>query len=239
MVVRARAASSQVDSMMTFVGAAIASARSSTGVGLSMRLGFSHRSVETTALLANAGRAAALRRSFRASKARRYQTTSSGSGEPAKGQDASSGLSKGLDIPTSANSTSAAAQSATAAAATTVARRGIASRFLGRFPVIKYTLLCGGSIVFGLSAFILLVLAYDFTTYREAHVDKVPTAPLALKPNPGGPKNLPIIESYVDDWQDEETKELSTKERLVIVGGGWGGEWIEHSTCIRGGDVLT
>ena len=217
---------------MTLVGAALASASRSRSIGAGSLIRLSavpvYRSAVTTALLANAGGAAALRRTFRASQqlaltGRRYQSTSSGN-EPAKGQDASSGLSRGLENPTSSNSASqTAAQTATAAAAT-VARVGVTTRFFRAFPLIKYTLLCGGSIVFGLSAFILLVLAYDFTTYREAHVDKVPTAPLALKPNPGGPKNLPIIESYVDDWQDEETKELSKKERLVIVGGGWGGE---------------
>ncbi|KDN43790.1 nucleotide-binding domain-containing protein [Tilletiaria anomala UBC 951] len=99
---------------------------------------------------------------------------------------------------------------------------GATRRFLHRFPVIKWTLYSCGSIVFGLAVTIGLMLAYDFTTYREAHVGKVPLAPLALHPEPGGPKNLPILSNNVDDWQDEVSKELCKKERLVIVGGGWG-----------------
>ncbi len=101
-------------------------------------------------------------------------------------------------------------------------RIGFVRRFITRYAFVKYTFFACGSIVFGLAATVLLILAYDYTTYREEHVKDVPTAPLALKPNPGGPKNLPIIESYVDDWQDEESRAYCEKERLVIVGGGWG-----------------
>ena len=47
-------------------------------------------------------------------------------------------------------------------------------------------------------------------------------APLALKPERGGPKNLPIAKSYLSDLEDSENTELAEKPHLVIVGGGWG-----------------
>ena len=53
-------------------------------------------------------------------------------------------------------------------------------------------------------------------------MEGVPVAPLALKPERGGPKNLPILRSYLSDIEDEENSELSGKPHLVIVGGGWG-----------------
>ena len=46
--------------------------------------------------------------------------------------------------------------------------------------------------------------------------------PLALHPERGGPKNLPVARASLSDEEDEENKKLSSKPRLVIVGGGWG-----------------
>ena len=63
---------------------------------------------------------------------------------------------------------------------------------------------------------------HDIFTYNDKHLDKVPVNPLALKPEKGGPKNLPIASALVGDEEDEEAKALSSKPRLVIVGGGWG-----------------
>ncbi|GAC74283.1 NADH-dehydrogenase [Moesziomyces antarcticus T-34] len=87
--------------------------------------------------------------------------------------------------------------------------------------VVRITGYTVGSIVFGLTATTAIILAHDALTYREAHVDKVPLHPLALAPNRGGPKNLPIVSAYPEDEQDEVSKNLAAKERLVIVGGGW------------------
>ncbi|KAJ9473882.1 External NADH-ubiquinone oxidoreductase 2, mitochondrial [Pseudozyma hubeiensis] len=86
---------------------------------------------------------------------------------------------------------------------------------------LRFTGYTVGSIVFGLTAATGIILAHDALTYREAHVDKVPLNPLALSPKSGGPKNLPILSSYPEDEQDEISKKLAEKERLVIVGGGW------------------
>ncbi|KAJ7047122.1 hypothetical protein C8F04DRAFT_1062771 [Mycena alexandri] len=63
---------------------------------------------------------------------------------------------------------------------------------------------------------------HDAFTYNEKHVERVPISPLALHPDTGGPKNLPIVRVLVDDEDDEEHKKLALKPRLVIVGGGWG-----------------
>jgi hypothetical protein len=98
-----------------------------------------------------------------------------------------------------------------------------AASFLQRHTIIKYTLFGIGSIIFGLTATTTLILGYDAMTYKEAHVGNVPSAPLALHPNPGGPKKLPILSHFVEDSPDSEVAEskASKKERLVIVGGGW------------------
>jgi NADH dehydrogenase len=97
-------------------------------------------------------------------------------------------------------------------------------RFLANYPALRWTIFGAGSIVFGLSATTLLLLGYDAMTYKEAHVDKVPPAPLALKPEPGGPKKLPVLSHFVDDTHGSKNPEGGrgkSKERLVIVGGGW------------------
>ncbi|KAE8230692.1 hypothetical protein CF326_g4300 [Tilletia indica] len=92
---------------------------------------------------------------------------------------------------------------------------------LPRTPIIRYALYTIGSAVFGVTVVIVGLLGYDAMTYREAHVKGIPTKPLALHPKPGGPKNLPIVTDQVDDLEDDAHKSLCTKERLVIVGGGW------------------
>lgn len=81
-----------------------------------------------------------------------------------------------------------------------------------------------GSIGFGLTAALALILAYDFTTYRsehlspDAHLDE-----LALHPQTGGPKNLPILVPLANDEQDaQDAREHAEREHLVVVGGGWG-----------------
>ncbi|KIM48810.1 hypothetical protein M413DRAFT_61164 [Hebeloma cylindrosporum] len=83
------------------------------------------------------------------------------------------------------------------------------------------TLLCVSSVV-GILVVGAGILAHDAFTYNDRHVDRVPINPLALKPERGGPKNLPIARVLIDDGDDEEAKQLAVKPRLVIVGGGWG-----------------
>jgi hypothetical protein len=66
------------------------------------------------------------------------------------------------------------------------------------------------------------ILVHDAFTYNEKHVDRVPINPLALHPERGGPKNLPIARVLVDDEEDDASKALSKRPKLVIIGAGWG-----------------
>ncbi|EUC57846.1 NADH dehydrogenase (ubiquinone), 64 kDa subunit, putative, partial [Rhizoctonia solani AG-3 Rhs1AP] len=79
-----------------------------------------------------------------------------------------------------------------------------------------------GSSLLGIGLLTGGLFIHDIFTYNDRHLEKVPVNPLALKPETGGPKNLPIASSLVGDEEDEEAKILSQKPRLVIVGGGWG-----------------
>ncbi|GJF00393.1 nucleotide-binding domain-containing protein [Phanerochaete sordida] len=95
--------------------------------------------------------------------------------------------------------------------------------------VLKYTGYAAGSTVFGVFILTSGILLHDAFTYRKKavddmsqYVDGVPTAPLALNPELGGPKNLPILRSYLSDIEDPQQSRVSEKPRLVIVGGGWG-----------------
>jgi NADH dehydrogenase len=86
----------------------------------------------------------------------------------------------------------------------------------------KYTgLLCLSTVV-GVGVITTGILLHDVFTYTDKHVERVPVSPLALHPERGGPKNLPIARVYMDDDVDEENRKLATRPRLVIIGGGWG-----------------
>ncbi|KAF8163513.1 hypothetical protein B0H34DRAFT_650236 [Crassisporium funariophilum] len=86
----------------------------------------------------------------------------------------------------------------------------------------RYTGYLGLSTVVGVLALGGGILVHDVFTYSDRHVDRVPVNALALNPELGGPKNLPIARVLVDDEEDEEAKQMAEKPRLVIVGGGWG-----------------
>ncbi len=80
----------------------------------------------------------------------------------------------------------------------------------------------GGSIAFlgiGVVGFFL----YDASTYREdLSYRDIQVSELALNPRRGGPKNLPIAEVQIDDDDCEEMQRQKDKQKLVILGGGWG-----------------
>ncbi|EGX53487.1 hypothetical protein AOL_s00006g353 [Orbilia oligospora ATCC 24927] len=64
---------------------------------------------------------------------------------------------------------------------------------------------------------------YDATTYKEdPEVVDVPVSELALNPERGGPKNLPIARVLVDDDESEGKGTCKHKPKLVILGCGWG-----------------
>lgn len=88
--------------------------------------------------------------------------------------------------------------------------------------IYRTALFLGGSVLIvgiGVVGFFI----YDASTYKEeSTTGDVSVSLLALNPQRGGPKNLPIIEDYIDDYDTDERKALKGKPRLVILGGGWG-----------------
>jgi hypothetical protein len=97
------------------------------------------------------------------------------------------------------------------------------SRFLSRtFLVVKYTGYAVFSSAFGILLLGAGIFIHDAFTYTNKHIDRVPVSPLALHPERGGPKNLPVVRALVDDVEDDQAKSLLDKPKLVIVGGGWG-----------------
>jgi hypothetical protein len=97
------------------------------------------------------------------------------------------------------------------------------SRFAQRtLTVARYSGYFCLSAVFGVLAIGTGIFIHDAFTYSNKHVDRVPVSPLALFPQRGGPKNLPLVSCQVDDIEDDEHKLLSEKPRIVIVGCGWG-----------------
>lgn len=86
----------------------------------------------------------------------------------------------------------------------------------------KYTAFTCFSAVLGLSVLVGGVFIHDAFTYSDKHIDRVPVSPLALHPERGGPKNLPIASVLVGDEDGGALGPVQDKPRLVIVGGGWG-----------------
>jgi hypothetical protein len=94
--------------------------------------------------------------------------------------------------------------------------------------IARYTGYFAISSAFGVLALGAGIFIHDAFTYSDQHVDRVPVSPLALHPELGGPKNLPIARVQVDDEQDEENQRLAGKPKLVILGGGWGVSFVHH-----------
>jgi NADH dehydrogenase len=99
--------------------------------------------------------------------------------------------------------------------------------------VAKYTGYLGLSTVVGVAVLTAGVLLHDAFTYTDKHVERVPVSPLALHPERGGPKNLPVARVFMDDDADDENRKLATKPRLVIIGGGWGVSIVSVAHIIR------
>lgn len=47
--------------------------------------------------------------------------------------------------------------------------------------------------------FVGVLFIHDAFTYTSKHAERVPVSPLALHPELGGPKNLPIAKVLIDD----------------------------------------
>ena len=86
----------------------------------------------------------------------------------------------------------------------------------------KFFAYTGGFILVS-GGLVLAFFAYDASTYREdlSYTD-IHVSEQALSPKIGGPKNLPIIETLVDDDDCPEAIGLKNKPKLVILGSGWG-----------------
>jgi NADH dehydrogenase len=65
---------------------------------------------------------------------------------------------------------------------------------------------------------------YDASTYREGNnaCGECRVSEVALSPNRGGPKNLPIASILLDDEATDEFAAQKDKPKLVILGTGWG-----------------
>lgn len=81
---------------------------------------------------------------------------------------------------------------------------------------------CG---VFIVSSGVIVVafFIYDASTYHESTTAAdIPVSELALNPRRGGPKNLPVADVLVGDYDSESMLQQKDKPRLVILGTGWG-----------------
>lgn len=94
----------------------------------------------------------------------------------------------------------------------------------GRFARIIIRIFAySGFFVISSGALVVAFFIYDASTYREdLSVEDIPVSELALSPKRGGPKNLPIASSFVDDEDSDAMAEQKDKPKLVILGTGWG-----------------
>lgn len=80
-----------------------------------------------------------------------------------------------------------------------------------------------GFFIVSSGAVVVAFFIYDASTYRESPTaEAFPVSELALNPRHGGPKNLPIADVLVGDYDSEAMREQKDKPRLVILGTGWG-----------------
>lgn len=80
-----------------------------------------------------------------------------------------------------------------------------------------------GAFVLVTGGLVVAFFVYDASTYREdlSYAD-IPVSENALSPKRGGPKNLPIASTLVDDDDSPDSSKLKSKPKLVILGSGWG-----------------
>lgn len=65
---------------------------------------------------------------------------------------------------------------------------------------------------------------FDATTYKSegTTISDIPVSEQALSPKRGGPKDLPIAYTLVDDDDSPDMAAQKDKPKLVILGTGWG-----------------
>lgn len=111
----------------------------------------------------------------------------------------------------------------------------------GTWSIVRLLLQATGTVVFVSGFSILLFFIYDATTYNVDGAQPGETLQipyLALHPQKGGPKNLPIFDASLDDLDSPELREETTKPRLVILGTGWGTVALLKQIYARDYDVI-
>lgn len=89
--------------------------------------------------------------------------------------------------------------------------------------IFKFGLATFGAIGLTATALVVSFLAYDMASYKDIDdCGDIDVHALALSPRRGGPKNLPIFDSWLDDTDTPDKAEGSGKPRLVVLGSGWG-----------------
>lgn len=88
---------------------------------------------------------------------------------------------------------------------------------------LRYFYLGSGAISGTLILVISGIFIYDYTTYEPPVVPESLIVPSeAINPIRGGPENLPILTRKLDDLDSDGKKALIGKDKLVILGSGWG-----------------
>ncbi|ODV89335.1 hypothetical protein CANCADRAFT_3963 [Tortispora caseinolytica NRRL Y-17796] len=89
---------------------------------------------------------------------------------------------------------------------------------------VKYTFLGIGVVSTSLLGVLLAFFLYDATTYHEPNFSDEPVKvmDLAINPRRGGPKNLPIVEYLLSEYDTSANSHSCNLPRLVILGSGWG-----------------
>lgn len=87
----------------------------------------------------------------------------------------------------------------------------------------KYFYVLSGAVSGTMILTIAGIFIYDYTTYTPPAVPESLVVPSeAINPSKGGPENLPILSRNLDMMDSEEKQTLVNKEKLVILGSGWG-----------------
>lgn len=103
------------------------------------------------------------------------------------------------------------------------ATEGASSKPSRILKVLHKTFSYCGIVFAGATIWVVGFFIYDASTYRETpSSEDIPVSELALNPRHGGPKNLPIADFLVGDYDSESMLEQKDKPRLVILGTGWG-----------------
>lgn len=93
-------------------------------------------------------------------------------------------------------------------------------------PLVRYTyklLASLGLFIVVSGGLVVGFFIYDASTYKGEPVSaELSVSEMALNPRRGGPKNLPIVEYFVDDEEDEQMIGQKHKPKLVVLGTGWG-----------------